>query len=269
MSRILQIGLLFYIVVIFSNCRDESIDQIIINVEDDFYIDMFEDISNGEKLFHITLKSIHNQDCLNSIIDYSLDVNEDDEQIILSINNILAPETCDPGNAPAFVSIPFENLKEQDYEIHINLKDVIFNKGTLFASSENYRLIMLSKDGFELLHDNLYKIPQKTIWGYVGYAEESGRMDSENFIKDLENLVTNISIAPIEYNTGFYGYFSINQDLSIFLEDVEDNFQSSFIFYDENDSQSEIFDLIEQYCDLNLGLNFYIFDAEGGELNCP
>jgi len=257
-------------VVAFSNCKDESLTpSVIINVEEDFYIDMFEDISNGEKVFNITIKSIQNQECLNTIIDYHIDINEEEAEIILSINDILDPETCDFGNAPAFVSIPFEKIPEKDYGIHINLKDVVFNNGTLFASSKKYRLFMYAKDGFQLLHENLYKIPEKTIWGYIGYEEESGRTQADNFIKDLKNLVTNIEIAPVAYDTGYYGYFNLLEGKSITLEkEIEENFLSTFIFYNEDDSHASINSLLDDYCDSNPNLSFYVFTSEGEELNC-
>jgi hypothetical protein len=268
MGRFTEGGFLLLLVVLFSNCRQKEFDpSVIINVEDDFYIDMFEDISNGENIFNLTIKSIKDQFCLNSEIDYTLEMVEEEDFISVSINDILQPETCIPGNAPASISIPLPNLKEQSYVIQIKLKDVIFNSGNLIVNSSDYFLKMNTDNGFELVHNTLYKIPKKTIWGYVGFEDESYETVAESFIKDLDDLATDIGTAG-GYDIGYFGYFTILGDRSITLkEEIEDKLHNTFIFSFDGNSQ-EIIDLIDEYCNSNPELNFNVFNGEGEEMTC-
>ena len=269
MGRIVQFGVLMLVAILISNCNPEELDpSLIINVEDDFYIDMFEDISGGENVFQINIQSIQEQTCLNSIIDYDLQFDVAGNSIILSINDILSPETCIEGNAPAFVSIPIENIEKRNYTIEINLKDVIINKGNFFVSDTEYFLGMGTENGFELVHTRLIKIPKNTIWGYVGYEEEVDKMEAENFVKDLDDLSMNISEVE-GYNDGYFGYFSILEDRSILLNgEIEEKFYESFIFNYDADYQ-DINDLIDNYCNQHPELNIYLFNGEGEKLECP
>lgn len=267
MSGVIKSGVFLFLLIAFSNCKQEDIDpSVIINVDADFYIDMFEDISNGENTFNLTIKSIQNQECLNSIIDFTLDTVGAENQIVLSINDIVEPETCIPGSAPAFSTVPLDHLKEEGYKIEINLKDVIVNTGSLTVNSDYYFLRMNTENGFKQLHQILHKIPKKAIWGYVGYEEESGKTEAENFIKDLDNIATNITNAG--YDIGYYGYFTINEDRSVVLtEKVENNLSNTFLFQYEGDNQA-IIDLVNEYCNANSGFSFHVFNGEGEEMKC-
>ena len=52
MIRIIQFGVLFLALVVLSNCKSDDPDlNVFINVEDDFYIDIFEDISSARRHF--------------------------------------------------------------------------------------------------------------------------------------------------------------------------------------------------------------------------
>ncbi len=268
MIRIIPFGFLLFLVVALSNCKkDELNPSVIINVEDDFYVDLFEDISNGENIFKINIKSIKDQDCLNAVIDYTPQILEGEDRIILAINDILEPEICIPGRAPAFTSVPFENIKEKAYNIQINLKDIIINEGSLVINSKEYFLEMSTENGLELVHDRLYKIPKKAIWGYVGYEEENHKMIAENFIKDLEEISSIMSISD-NFDIGYYGYFTILEDRSVLLhQEIEDKFLNSFLFYYDAESQ-EIIDLIDSYCSSNPEINFHVFNGEGEEMKC-
>ena len=270
MIRIIQFGVLFLVLVVLSNCKSGDPDlNVFINVDDDFYIDLFEDISNQEGLFYINIQSIQDQECENAIIDYSLDIDlESDNFIILSINDILEPETCIGENAPAFVSVPIGKLKNESYEIQINLKDAIINKGTLTVSSEDYFLGMSSQNGIELLNMILYKIPENTIWGYVGYEEETQQDDAETFIKELETFTSNQNFTDA-FGVGYFGYFSILDDRSVTIqEDITDKNHSNFVFYNELRTTTEIDDFIQDYCENHPTLNIHLFDHTGNEITC-
>lgn len=268
MSRIVKFGVLLFVAILISNCKPNELDpSVIINVEDDFYINMFEDISNGENKFHITIQSIQEQNCLNSNIDYDLEFDGVRNLIIISINDIIPPETCIEGNAPAFVSIPIEDVEKRDYTVEINLKDVIINHGDLIVSDMDYYLGMSTENGFEVVHKRLIKIPKKTIWGYVGYEEEAEKIEAENFIKDLDDLSTDISEVE-GYDIGYFGYFTMLEDRSIEIEDeVDEKFHESFIFSYDADYQ-DIINLIANYCNQPSELKIYLFNGEGEQIEC-
>jgi len=269
MNRLVQFGVLLIFAALINGCKQDGIDQkLFINVEDDFYIDMFEDISNGENHFSFNIQSINEHECLNTIIDYDLQYDGIGNLIVLSINDIISPESCNVGIAPAFVSIPIEGIQKREYSIEINLKDVIINNGFLHVTDNDFYLEMSTEDGFEVVNKQLNKIPKKTIWGYVGYELESDKVAAEDFIKNVEQNASNINNSE-DYTSGYYGYFTVLEDYSITLSDeVSNEFHNTFIFqYDED--PLFLTQLMESTCELNSGLKIHLFNGEGEVFTCP
>jgi len=127
------------LLITLSACPKEP-PTVIVDVEDDFYIDMFEDISNGNQLFQLDITTIKKQTCLNYQIDYSLNFNEQSNDIELIINDLVEPTDCEMGDAAATLTVPFGTLASGVYDFDINLKDAVINKGSLSVYSDRYEL---------------------------------------------------------------------------------------------------------------------------------
>lgn len=256
--------------VLFSTCKKNKEENLIVNIEDDFYIDLFEDISNGEKRFQMDVATIHDQACLNFNIDYSLDFDEQINTIDLTLNNLVEPEHCIEGEAPAEVVIPFGTINPGTYSFNISLKDAVVNNGRLLVFADRFQLEMDSDDGIEIVNEQLYRIPGKTIWGYVGYSSTEDMDDAERFINDLEGLS---SVFDIEnnnlYKSGYYGYFRISDEKDLVLSgEINQNYYLPFIFQHDSENLAEINSVLDNACFNNQALDIHIYTDNGQELIC-
>lgn len=258
------------IFVLFSCRKDDP--KVIVDIDDDFYINMFEDISNNDKKFQINITTIQEQTCINFEIDYDLNFNEQTNSFELIINDLVEPEDCAQGTAFASVVAPFGRLSEGSYSFNLNLKDAVINTGRLFVREDSYELNMNSNDGIEILNEKMYRIPEKTLWGYAIYEDGSADTEAVNFISDLQNLSNTQNVIDNNaYNPGFYGYFNLDDDKRILInpESETTNYQS-FIFSHESNDLSGVEELMTQACtDSSSNLKIYIYTDTGMTMVCP
>ncbi len=249
------------LIILISACKDKNDPDIIVNIEDDFYVNMFEDISNGERRLEFRLTSIKEQDCLNYSIDYNLSFNEGSGMLELSINDLVQPEICIEGNATASVTVPFGAMSNGTYTLFINLKDAITNHGRLSVDDLHYQLDLDSDDGIEITNETLYRVPQQTIWGAVAYNSNNQEDNADAVLNDLKDITIVRSIqSDNAYPSGYYGYFDLDESKSISLQvKPEAEYHKPFIFTVDGDDLTAINDLIEaacnQYPELNIELN--------------
>lgn len=256
--------------ILVLGCKKNKDNNIIVNIEDDFYVDMFEDISNGERRFELRITTIKDQPCLNASIDYDLDFEEQSNTIDLSINDLVDPEQCIEGSEPVFVIVPFGSLNSGTYTFNINLKDAVVNKGRLVVYNDRYEMSMESDDGIEIVHEELMRIPNNTIWGYVGYDVNNASADATDFISELKNLPNVFDVQNNNlYKPGYYGYFNLEDNKDILLSgEINANNFRSFIFQQEDENPTNVETLINTTCVEHAELTIEMFMQNGQELNC-
>jgi hypothetical protein len=252
-----------------STCRKDKEANVIVNIADDFYIDMFENISNGEQRFELKVSTIAMQSCLNYLIDYDVTIDKESHTIELIINDLITPGDCLEGSSSAKLTVPFGYLPVGFYIFNINLKNAVFNTGRLAVFEDQYLLEMNTDYGIEIVNDLLYRIPQNTLWGYVAYANSSSTTAGENFLSDFENLN---SINSVEGNTlypfGYYGYFDLQEDNKIVLsKKINANHHIPFLFQNTTNDVSAVRALVGNACADN-NLDIHIFTEYGLDINC-
>lgn len=214
--RFISATLSLLLVVCLSGCRVDSMtDPIIIpDVEREFTIDMLEILDIGDNLLTLQIKTIRNENCLNTGIDYSL--RQSGNQVGISLNKISPPLNCQPGSAPAQASINFEKLTLGNFDFSIDLLQTITNEGTLVNGASAYRLNMKTENGIQVLHNELLKIPENTIWGWISYSG-STQQAAAGALTDISLLSSGRS-----FDQGYYGYFEINEDQLSIRQSPED-----------------------------------------------
>ncbi|MFT5384135.1 MAG: hypothetical protein ACI81W_001535 [Saprospiraceae bacterium] len=250
-------------------CKKDNQTNVIVNIADDFYVDMFEDISNGDQRFQLNISTISTQSCLNYLIDYDVTIDKESHAIELIINDLIEPATCEVGVSITEITIPLGFLPNGYYSFNLNLKNAVFNKGRLGVFQDQYLLDMNSDDGIDIVNAILYRIPKNTLWGYVAYENNSSATAGENFVSSLENLPT---VNNIENNNlypfGYYGYFKLKEDSKIDLsEEINANHHIPFFFQNDSDDVSTIRTLVEDACG-NSNLAIHIFTESGLEIKC-
>ncbi len=194
-----------------NGCRlTDNKDDVVKNIDPEFRIDLFEEL-NETRQFQFQIASIEEQECSNASIN--LTFSQFPTHLVLNLLEIMQPDTCHSPMAPAIGTAKTVSLPTGRYELKINLKNTIFNAGTLDVKSDLIKVRMETKDGFELVHSELRRIPMQTIWGYAAYNDPAlGADRAAQFYEEVKGLCQSDGLG-----NGYYGYFDLsgNQELEL------------------------------------------------------
>lgn len=254
------------------SCKKDTPSGIIVDIEDDFYIDLFEEIGTSGLDFQIELSTINEQDCLNYEIDVENDFDQPNRSIELTINDLVAPGSCIEGSAHTYETVTLGTLEPNLYVFNINLKDAVINEGKLRVAANRYEIEMETDDGIEVINNILYKIPRNTIWGYVAYSNSNAAGSASNFITGLTELSTVFEIENNpDYVSGYYGYFTLGDDMAVSLRNEEsldvNNFMP-FVFRHNSSDMQDIIDQADQACAENSNIEITLFAETGWTYSC-
>ncbi|GJM34450.1 MAG: hypothetical protein DHS20C18_34510 [Saprospiraceae bacterium] len=245
-----------------ASCNLGSIDDpiVISDVEKEFYVDFRESLTAPDRQLFLDIRTIENEPCLNTSI--SANLNRQVDGFNISISHIVEPQDCQLGEAPASTTLNLGSTGIRTYDFAIDLKNTIYNLGKLRVEEKRYIVEMETEEGIIFLHDELIRVPNQTVWGFVASEDTDLVNSSLNFVGDLKNL-GNEKI----YLKGFYHYFTINNDNSIEVNHqkvIDRGFVHSFIFEYTQD-QSTIVDKLEVFRSENPEADVYFFTAQGEE----
>lgn len=184
------------------NLTDIEDPIIVPAVEKEFFVEMREQLGTPPRNLSVWLRTIKVQNCLNSSIRY--EIAETPSRIRIDIEGINTPTDCMPGAAQARETIEVSPLVPGLISFDINLKNTVNNQGTLHITPEVYTLNLATEEGLVITNNQLRRIPDHTIWGYVTYSLPPGQIVAGNFINELAALSSAGSFTP-----GNYGYFSV------------------------------------------------------------
>lgn len=255
-------SLLACLLLLVLSCADAPIDdnEVVINIPIDFTVDMWENLEgNARDNLDLIVKTTRVYDCTNFEIDTQLD--EGEKTFVLTLEDIIEPSDCEPYPAAAQAWINLDELSIGNYTILINLKDAITNQGSLVVSDARFVLEMESPDGIELLREELNRVPENFIWGYVSYEGNNSLATVNNFIVALEQIAPTNLISD-----GYYGHFSIN-NTQLELE-ANPTYGNSLTFYNHFEQSEDLLtELINEYTsnDEDQKVEIKIFTSKGKE----
>ena len=202
----LTVGLwVFYLMAGGCDISSDKEPIILPDVKDEFYVDLWEQLGTpGGRRLIVQIESVENKKCLNNRIDFFATRNGN--RLKVSISRIIEPNDCVPGEAPVKANADIGSLPFGLYGFDIDFKGVVANKGTLTISSESYLLKMKTEHGIIVVRDELLRVPESAIWGYVAYRQSTQTTAAERFLSDLRAISTPFS----DTRPGYYGYFTIN-----------------------------------------------------------
>lgn len=235
---------LFLVIVLWTSCKPEPIDpHVVISINDEFKIDLWETLAIDVSSLSIHVKTLDSVYCENS----SIQVNNDrlsTHTIRLTINGVDTSEVCPEENAPAKSIVNIGYLQNGTFKFDINLKGTtIPNEGTLIVSDDSYQLNMETKNGLKIIHPTLYKVPSQTIWGVINFKNTPQAVNAGiDFLREVKTIST-----EKEYTEGYYGHFTITENNEI-VTDYDNNLDdaTSFIL-DYADDVDNIQAIINQY----------------------
>lgn len=248
-----------FLIIALASCSVDTPEEtpIIYDVEDEFNIDLREQLSVDDQKLVIELHTIKDDyPCSNYQIDYSIE-QDNNGKIIIDILEILDPINCDSSIADAESHIVLNNITRSTHNIEINLKGTVINEGVLHNDDDRFNLEMKTDYGIHLLQRELIKIPQNSIWGYVAYDDDSNDSAAQNFIDDLVGVTEQNRV----FENGYYGYFSITGSI-IKLKDTP-NFTHKHIFIHEyKGAKEDLIDLLETHRNTT-NLQIGVFSSTG------
>ncbi|MDX1667621.1 MAG: hypothetical protein R3350_10340 [Saprospiraceae bacterium] len=238
---------------------------LVVDVEKEFLVDMWEKLEGDARFFQLPIQTVKEEDCLNYGIDVHLE--RSSRRLDLSFNDIVKPEDCIPGTGPASASVDFGSLTLGYYEISFSLKETIVNKGRLIIGADYYELDIESENGLSFLHEKLHRVPKSMLWGRISYADPQ----TEETARALYSDLSAIAAPPLALNPGYYGHFTIGENLSVREVKVSDSFPQKehamdFILDFRNGEFEKLKDVLDRYRS-EYGEQLYIFAKNGrGEL---
>ncbi len=233
-------------VLAVSGCDFSSLkDPIVISeVEDEFHIDLWENLgtTREERSLVLKIESIQTEKCLNYKIDAPF--SRDGNRLKVALNNIIQPLDCVAGEATVKADISAGYVSNGIYSFNIDLKNTVFNDGQLNVNSDSYTLNMYSENGFSMKHKELLRVPDGAVWGYVQYQQAPDEAIAKQFVEDLKTRSQN----PTTYRSGYYGHFTIgaiDRVISVFEQPATPNTKPFLYHY--TDEPNKLKNLVETY----------------------
>ncbi len=256
-------GTLLLLITILIGCSKTQEDpNVITDINDDLNVFLWEELVDGERNFVLKVETVRHQDCMNYELAHT--INRFADNITLSVDQLIAPDDCETGYSPAHLSVRIGSLEPISYKIELNLQqNEIVNKGQLLVSSSQYSIVLETDHGIILPEPILNRVPNNTIWGYIGFNDATEEFNIRN---EFHSLITDL-VSAGNFTPGHYGHFSLTtaNELSV---DAGKEYpkQLDFLYHfdgEEQDLVTLLEDFRTQFGDL---MEIKIFTANGSVL---
>jgi len=224
-----------------TSCDFQSLkDPIILtDVEDEFFLDMWEEITPQGRSFSFLIETIEDQPCSNSAIEY--DVAENGINLDISLKKITQPSDCVEGIAPAVANINLGALPAQYFSMKIDLRDAVVNRAHFTISEDAYLIDMVTEYGIKPLRSQLLRIEPQQCWGYISFPNELGDVAQE-----LDQKIRDIADYRLPMD-GYYGYFTIANGTLALKGQPEDQGLRTMVLDIDTEDSGRLESLIREY----------------------
>lgn len=186
------------------SCKRDGTDQgKIIDIKKEFSIQPWEILKETGSEFGFVIASIDKK-CDGTKMRIVPNVVQNG--VTVNLQAFINPDTCFNSSDVVRDTVKIGLLSSGDYNLQINLKDVILNSGSLTVSDTKFGVQMISSDGITLTVTDLLRVPQGTIWGTVSYNSSQENLINA-FTDSLKSYAHNFSLV-----NGNYGYFQFSDN---------------------------------------------------------
>ena len=236
-TKILKITAVLLIVAIVG-CEKNEMHK---SVDSEINIRMVEIFDNSPRTLQMHFSTTKIYPCCNYPIDLSW--KKTSNSIEISFNGVIETDLCLTALGPATAIIDFGTLGNGTYQLIFQNGEVKYS-GQLVVSSDSYKVNFGSNSEFSFANALLNKMPENTIWGYVGYHKQETSTLVQSFLDDLLSLGANEKL----YLPGDYREFEIAENGKIVQPDATSGyyFARSFVFQYSGDI-AKVEQLVEQY----------------------
>jgi hypothetical protein len=227
---------LLFLGLFITSCQpDEVSPEININISDELQIELWEVLDPNQRELELRVSTLELLGCENYSISFSS--YQTTNNSIISINNIVSPNECVTGQAPASSQVDLGQFSEGDHSIELNLKDSeITNLGLLKVRQNFYELEMESDHGIFLPWKVLNSVPEDLLWGYLIFEENADQVAIiEAFNTRMAPWIDNI----ILFN-GEYGHFNVENRRVIEIKDRQKTISENLFVFKQTGPSIEI-----------------------------
>ncbi len=243
--------LLFYVfplmscfgVMLSSACKKNTDFQgNLIDVSKDLNAKMWQTLNDNGGDFALVFSTTQTQKCNNTTINAFPNVYSNN--VIITVKDLGVPTNanCYGSGDYARDTTVVAQLANGTYIFQLNLKDVVFNKGSLVVSDNKYALSMETQNGVNVDASDLMRVPSNVIWGLVNY-DNGADAQVDLFMNDLKSLAHIVSL-----DDGEYGHFQLNKGvLSLPAETQTTRPNTKKFFMKLDNSIKNLSDLVQKY----------------------
>ncbi len=198
-------------------------------IDSDIIIEMWETLDPDERTFRFKCRTARIYPCYNFGIGRTLQKRPG--RITILFQGIIRPGLCLTALGPARTTVELGSLETGTYELDIRVENRQ-SLGQLLVSDEYYEVNFHNRNQLRFDYDRLYKVPEHTIWGRIGYHAASTQHLAESFLDSLQLA----GASEKEFSHGQYGYFFIGEDGEVKPPQYPGTrFVKTFIFHYQDD----------------------------------
>ncbi len=264
MNKLINVSIGLILLFAFS-CTNNNADRqpdILPTISDEFNVQLWEHLSPNGSAFSLIVETIHDQECLNSVIRNEVSILGDN--LAVNLNGIEHPENCLEGNAPAVADVSFASLANGNYDIAINILSLIKNEGFIEISPSALKIKLDTHDGIHIENSQLNRVPNNTFWGYIALDKLELSTTTSGFLEEIEILKDDF-----DFVTGEYGHFKVMEANAVDFEVntiYPDYDKFIFKYSDEIEDLEEIIKEFREESDFENKLEIKVMTFEGLEL---
>ncbi len=228
--------------VMMSNACKKSTDfqGNLIDVSKDFNAKMWQLLNDNGGDFALVFSTTQIQKCDGMTVNAFPNVYNDN--IIVTIKDLGGPATCSGTGDYARDTTYVTHLTNGKYNFQLNLKDAVFNKGSLVVTDNKYTISMETQNGVTVDAGDLMRVPNNLVWGLVTY-DNGTDAQVDLFLNDLKSLTHVVTLE-----NGDYGHYQINNGaISLQAEKQATHPNTKKFFLKLDNSIANLSDVILKY----------------------
>lgn len=206
---------ILYLMLAMQACNTDKTEAPVLDtaIEKEYELNLWERLESTSRNLQIQVNTIKKQDCLNYTIESSS--SRKGNSLEINLGKPQTPAVCEPGIGTAKSILDLGAISNGVYNVTVKLGQIVPSTGRLVVSNSSFFLSMTSPIGFRINNNNLLRIPDYTIWGYIGYDANALPIVTQ-FFTELANISQSTDLAK-----GYYGYFSLLENGDIELGGVQ------------------------------------------------
>lgn len=237
-TNILKTTVMVLLVITTIGCEKNETHK---GIDSEINIRMVEVLDKSPRTLQMYFSTTKIYPCCNYPIDLSL--KKSSNTFDISFKGVIETDMCLTALGPATATIDLGALSNGTYQLNFQ-NGSSWHSGQLVVSSDSYKVNLGSNSNFSFTNSLLNKIPENTIWGYVGYHKQETSALVQSFLDELLNLGANEKL----YLPGDYREFEIDENGKIVQPGANSGyyFARSFVFQYSGDI-AKVEQLVEQY----------------------